>query len=68
MRQKMSYYKTARLIDSPHQAITDAGYNPNQFVFVKFVGKGSFGYNFKISYPGLPTMIASDLNLTSFVL
>lgn len=43
-------------------------YKAGQHVAVQYVGRGSFGLNFRISYPDMPTIVVSDSYLDRFVL
>jgi hypothetical protein len=55
-------YKTAVLTQdaSPYKA--------GDIVAVQFIGRGSFGLNFRISYPDMPTIVVADSYLEGFVL
>ncbi len=59
---KAKLYKTARIAEPIFS------YKVGDCVAVQFLGRGSFGLNFRISYPDMPTIVVSDSCLTNFVL
>ena len=44
------------------------GYKVGDCVAVQFIGRGSWGLNFRISYPDKPTVVVTDSYLENFVL
>ena len=60
--KKARLYRTAKVTQDVET------YKAGDFVAVHFVGRGSFGLNFRISAPNQPTIIVSDAYLTDFVL
>ena len=59
---KAKMYRTARIAEPIFS------YKAGDTVAVQFLGRGSFGLNFRISYPDKPTIVVTDTYLTDFVL
>lgn len=59
---KAKMYRTARIAEPIFS------YKVGDYVAIQFLGRGSFGLNFRISFPGKPTIVVADTYLTDFVL